>query len=214
MSKLALVIFDIDGTLLQTDLVTVPAVQRTFADYGLPEPDVETICSFFGQPVEDYLDWLASLCPPDLAPRVVDATNKRELELIGQEGRLYPGVREVLTELERDNYVLAISSNGPEDYVDEFLDAHGVRAFFEVIRTRGAKYDGKVAMVKEILETVRARPVIVVGDREDDVAAAHANGALAIAALYGFGTPDELRSAESHVSSAAEIPAAVRALLA
>ena len=67
MANHALIIFDIDGTLLETDRVTVPAVQRTYAAYGLPVPDAAAICATFGRPVEEYLDWLASLCPPGQA---------------------------------------------------------------------------------------------------------------------------------------------------
>jgi len=213
MAESAIIIFDIDGTLLQTDLITVPAVQRTFAAHGLPEPDAEVICSFFGEPVEDYLKWLASLCSPGQAVDLIEATNARELELIGEEGRLYPGVPEVLDTLKRDGHVLAICSNGPADYVNEFLDAHAVRPFFDRIRTPGAGTDEKATMLREILAAGPPRPAIVVGDRQDDVAAAHANRALAIAALYGFGSVDELRAADAHVSAAREIPAAVHALL-
>ena len=213
MAESATIIFDVDGTLLQTNLITVPAVQRTFAAHGLAEPDADVICSFFGEPVEDYLKWLASLCSPGQAEDIVEATNARELELIGKEGRLYPGVPEVLRALKRDRHVLAVCSNGPADYVNEFLDAHGVRRFFDKIRTPGAATDEKATMVREILAASPGRPAIVVGDRQDDVAAAHANRALAIAALYGFGSPEELRAADAHVSTAREIPAAVRALL-
>ena len=48
----ALLIFDVDGTLLQTERVTVPAVQRTLRARGLPEPDAAVICSFFGKSVD------------------------------------------------------------------------------------------------------------------------------------------------------------------
>ena len=213
MSDAALVVFDIDGTLFQTELVTVPAVRQTFAAHGLHVPDDAAILSFFGKPVEDYLEWLASLCPKDRTAEIVDATNRCELDMIGQEGRLYPGALEALTELRDAGYRMAICSNGPEDYVAEFLDAHRVRPFFDVVRTRGARRDGKEAMLREIMEIVGARPAIVAGDRGDDISAAHANGALAIAALYGFGTDEELRDADASVTRAGDIPAAVRRLL-
>jgi len=59
MSARVLVIFDLDGTLLQTQFITVPAVQQAFANFGLPIPDPAAIVSFFGRPVEDYHAWLA-----------------------------------------------------------------------------------------------------------------------------------------------------------
>jgi phosphoglycolate phosphatase-like HAD superfamily hydrolase len=209
----ALIIFDIDGTLFQTELVTVPAVQRTFAAYGLPEPAAATICSFFGRPNEEYLAWLAQLAGPDRAAEIVAATNRLELELVGQEGKLYSGARQTLDVLLAEGHVLAICSNGPEDYVGEFLDRHDIRRYIAMVRARGERHDGKEAMVREILESIPTRPAIIVGDRQDDIAAAHANGALAVATTYGFGAGHELHDADACANTAEEIVAAIHALL-
>ena len=210
----ALIIFDIDGTLFQTAKVTVPAMQRTLAAHGLPEPDSDTICAYIGRPVEEYLEWLASLCPAGRADEIVDATNRLELDLIAAEGELYPGVREALDVLDRQGYVLAVCSNGPEDYVNEFLDAHDVRRCLAMVRTRGTRNAGKETMIREILEHIPVRPAVVVGDREDDVSAAHANGALAIGACYGFGSEEELGDADAKIACAGEIAETVRQLAA
>ncbi len=209
----ALIVFDIDGTLFQTELVTVPAVQRTFAAHGLPEPDAKKICSFFGRPNEEYLEWLASICSPDEAHAIVDDTNRLELELVASEGRLYDGARDVLDSLRNDGYRLAVCSNGPEDYVDAFLDAHAMRQYFDAVRARGLRIVDKTYMLGEILEEVKARPVIVVGDRHDDILAAHAHGGRAIATRYGFGADSELTEADAHVNAVTEVPGAIAALL-
>lgn len=211
--KPALIVFDIDGTLFQTDRVTVPAVQRTFATYGLTEPDAESICSFFGRPVEEYLQWIEALCPPGLAQEVVDATNQRELDLIGEEGALYPGILETIQTLHAEGHAIAICSNGPEDYVDEFLDAYAIRPFCRMIRARGTKYSGKEAMLGEILDQIPLRPAIVIGDRADDIHAAHVHGALAIAAGYGFGSKTEYEKADVLIYSAHEILNTIHTLL-
>ena len=207
------VVFDVDGTLLQTQLVTVPAVQQTFVRYGLPEPDVETICSFFGVPVEWYHDWLASLCPEGRVDEIVRATDKRELELIGESGQLYPGAREAIESLHAMGCAMVISSNGPDDYVGEFLDAHDLRHFFSLVRARGQGFEGKSHMLKDILDHYPGHRAVVVGDRGDDVESAHANGALAVAVTYGFGSAEELRDADATLHAADEIPAAVCRLL-
>ncbi len=209
----ALIIFDIDGTLLETERVTVPAVQRTFAAHGLPVPDHDTICGFFGKPVETYEAWLAEQCPPGMAPQIVAETNALELRLIGCEGRLYDGARDVLEELHA-KYVLAVCSNGPDDYVNEFLDAHDVRKYLAAARARGTRYSGKTEMIAEIKAMDLGRPIIVVGDRHDDIEAAHANGALAVGAAYGFSGPggDELGGADARISSIGELPAVIARL--
>ena len=93
------------------------------------------------------------------------------------------------------------------------LDAHDVRDFFSVVRIRGSSGKTKTAMVGEIMAAIEARPAVLVGDRHDDVEAAHAHGAFAVGAGYGFGGPDELSDADVVVGSAAEIPEAVRMLI-
>ncbi len=209
----ALIIFDIDGTLLETERVTVPAVQRTFAAHGLAVPDHDTICGFFGKPVETYEAWLAEQCPPGMAPRIVAETNALELRLIGSEGRLYDGTRGVLEELYA-TCVLAVCSNGPDDYVNEFLDAHKVRRYLAAVRARGTRHGGKVEMIAEILALDLGAPAIVVGDRHDDIEGAHANGALAVAAAHGFGGDRELAGADARIASIRELPAVIGRLLA
>jgi len=209
-----LIIFDVDGTLLQTDRITVPAVQRTFAAFGLPIPADEDIRRFFGKPVEDYEAWLAAQCPPERAAALVEATNRCELSLIGSEGRLYPGIREMLDALHAEGHVLAVCSNGPEAYIEEFLDAHAVRKYFSAVRTRSARCANKTAMVREILRKFSMRPVIVIGDRADDIDAAHDNGAYAIAVAYGFGSPEEHSMADAAAASSLELILRIRDLLA
>ena len=210
---MALLIFDIDGTLLDTRRVTVPAIRRTFSRFNLPQPEEADICGFFGRSVAEYEAWLAAQCPAGMMDDIVAETNACELRMIGEEGRLYPGVRLVLETFRQDGHTLAICSNGPEDYVQEFLDAHDLRAFFEMVQARGARLDDKTVLVREILDTLPQRPAFVIGDRRDDIEAAHANGARAIGAAYGFAGPDELAAADGVVSSPAHIPAAVEAIL-
>ncbi len=210
----ALIIFDVDGTLLETERVTVPAVQRTFAAHGLPEPDAATICSFFGKPVEAYEAWLAEQCPPGTAARIVAETNAMELRLIGSEGRLYPGALETLSELLAAGHSLAVCSNGPQDYVDEFLDSHGVGPFMAAVRARGSRRVDKAVMAGEILGLIPARPAFFVGDRHDDVDAARAHGMVSVGAAYGFGGDAEIAGADARIASVTELPALVARLLA
>jgi phosphoglycolate phosphatase-like HAD superfamily hydrolase len=211
---MALIIFDIDGTLFETQRVTVPAVRKTFAAYGLKEPDPDTICTFFGRSVASYEAWLAGLCPPDMAAEIVDATNRRELALIREAGRLYPGVREALDALRKAGHRMAVCSNGPEGYVGEFLDAFDLRGFFDAVFTRGARFQGKQDMIAEVLRAIPDRPVFMVGDRQDDVSGAHENGARAIGAHYGFGGETELANADAVANAAEELPEIIARLLA
>ena len=201
-----LVIFDIDGTLFQAQRVTIPAVQRTLAKHGLAVPNDKEIASFFGRPVEEYHTWLTEFCPRDKMDAIVAETDALELALIRDEGALYDGVPEALATLKDTGYTLASCSNGPVDYVGAVLDGHGLRPYFEIAICKGMGYAGKHAMVGDLLERLAQRPAFVVGDREDDIAAAHAHGAKAVAAAYGFGGDTEWKEADARAESPADIP--------
>ena len=201
-----LVIFDVDGTLFQTDCVTVPAVQRSYAAFGLPAPDRELILGFFGKSVASYEAWLAQQCPAGQAREIVAATNALELQLIGEEGRLYPGVAETLEQLRSNGYAMAVCSNGPEPYVDEVLDKHRLREFFPVVYARDTRYSGKEEMVRLILDEIAPDHFAVVGDRHDDIEAAHAWGGYGIAAIYGYGSIEEWQEADAILENVIQLP--------
>ena len=212
MSDQALIVFDIDGTLLQTQLITIPALQETFQSFGLVVPEEAAIRAMFGVPVEEYEAWVAAHAP-GRGPELIAAANQRELALIGERGELYPGTLSVLSALGEAGHTLATCTNGSVPYADEALDAHSLRPYFALSRCLGHGYENKTAILRDIVDQLEARPAIVVGDREGDIKAAHANGALAIAAEYGFGSVAELVAADARVSSMEEVPAAVERLL-
>ncbi len=210
MNKTKLIIFDLDGTLFQTQYVTVPAVQQAFTAFGLPAPSKEGICAFFGKPVEAYERWLETQCPPGLASAVVERANALELELIETSGRLYPGVRECLADLAETGYTLAICSNGPDSYVNEVVRAHGLGHFFNEVCARGTCYGDKVEMVGVLLSRLRSDKFMLAGDRREDIEAAHRHNGFAVAATYGFGIPAEWDRADARIQSILEMPVCVR----
>lgn len=200
-----LVIFDLDGTLFQAHTVSIPAVQEVFQSFGLPVPPAAAILPFFGRPGSEWHPWLRSQCPPERADALVDAVDRREWEMIAERGRLYPGVRAALGALRDIAAAMAICSNGPREYVEQVLESRRLTFLFDVVRYRRAGDTGKPQMVAELLTLVRARPAVVVGDRWDDIAAAHENGLRAVGAAYGYGPPDELAEADALAREVGEL---------
>jgi phosphoglycolate phosphatase len=214
VNKRGLLIFDLDGTLFRADTVTVPAVQHNFRAQGLPVPPADEICDFFGKPVSAFNAWIRAQCPPQSADELVAAIARSELAFVSETGQLYPQVREILTTLRASVAQMAICTNGPQDYVERVITTHALGAFFDAVRYRQSAQDNKPLMVRELLGRLSSRPAIVIGDRHDDVEAAHHNGLYAIAATYGFGAPHELQPADAAATSPADLPALVRSLLA
>jgi phosphoglycolate phosphatase-like HAD superfamily hydrolase len=210
----ALVIFDLDGTLFQTQRVTIPAVQQTFASNGLPAPDADEIGSYIGRPPREYYEWLAKYCSPKQSDRIIAETDRRELELVGEVGCLFPGVPEMLADLRASGFHLAMSSNAPDSYFEIVLDTQNLRSWFDPAYCRGARFSSKNEIVGTILRERPARSFAVVGDRNDDIESAHAHGGFAVAVTYGFGTKKELADADKVVDSPGAIADAVKSLLA
>lgn len=209
----ALAIFDLDGTLFQARRVTIPAVQQTFAANGIPVPHEDEIGSYIGRPAKDYHDWLAGHCSPESVKTIVAETDRRELELIGEAGCLFPGVLEMLADLRASGMLLAMSSNAPEDYFAEVLDTQNLRGLFSPAYCRGTRFSSKDEIVGTILRDEPTRSFAVVGDRNDDIDSARAHGGFAVAVSYGFGSKEELAAADAIVDSAGAIADAVKALV-
>lgn len=208
-----LVILDLDGTLFHTETATIPAVRQAFRELGLDEPRLDGLQDSFGRTQADFHAMLTAQCPPELAPRLVALVDRLELACIASQGELYPGVRQSLEQLGNLGFSMAICSNGYPGYVDEVVRAHGLAGFFTRVRRRSLPGDNKPAMVAGLLRDLRAERALVVGDRGDDLEAAHLNGLPAVAAAYGYGTPKELSKADAFASTPAELPSIVQKLL-
>ncbi|MDY7109584.1 MAG: HAD family hydrolase [Planctomycetota bacterium] len=195
----AILIFDLDGTLFRTETVTVPAVRGAFAAHGLTPPEEGEIAALIGTSTEDYRRWLAGRCPADLAERVERMAVARELALIPGAGALYDGIPRALSALRAEIATLAICSNGPAAYVEAVLAGCSIAGLFDVVRPRREDDADKSQMVHDLLAEARSLlrgPGVVIGDRWDDIEAAHANGLPAIGAAWGYASAGELDEAD------------------
>jgi phosphoglycolate phosphatase-like HAD superfamily hydrolase len=215
----AVLIFDLDGTLFHTETVTVPAAREAFEAHGLAPPDDEAICSFIGRTSSEYNAWLRTLCRPAIAERIIETAARRELELIRGAGRLYPGIPEALAELRGTVAAMAVCSNGSRRYVEAVLASHEIAGFFSAVRSRRPRDRSKPQMVGDLLAQLvpaaaqREPPRgFVIGDRSDDVEAAHANGLRAIGCAYGYARSGELDGADAVAARPDEIPKLIHGL--
>ena len=117
------------------------------------------------------------------------------------ENKPYPGVENMLQELKRKKYILAVASSKPEDYVKQILDHfHLLECFDEIVGSEmnGARTN-KTEVIEEALERLGMKEhreqVIMVGDKEHDVFGAREAGLDCVAVSYGYGTTEELKEA-------------------
>ncbi len=206
------IMFDLDGTLTESGEGITKSVQYALEKIGRPEPDLEKLKVFVGPPLLDQFMKYADT--DEETARQAVAFYRERYGVTGiYENSVYPGIPELLEELRRKGYLLAVASSKPENYVNQVLDYFHLSGYFDVIV--GSEMNGnrtrKAQVIEETLERLKLsghrNQVLMVGDKEHDVLGAREAGVPCVAVSYGYGTMEELEAAEplKIVSSAEEL---------
>ncbi len=200
-------IFDLDGTLFRSETVTVPAVKDAFKKFGLSPPSKRLILSGIGKVTERFYKELLLNHDESFIPLIKVESSKNELLFLKQgKGRLYAGVKKVLKELKHRGIPLGLASNSNQRYFRGVIHAFALSTFFEQTICAGDR-EGfrKKELVKIVKDALGVETSIVVGDREEDIMAAKANGLQSIGCLYGYGGLAELAAADWKVKDIREL---------
>ncbi len=213
MNNTRLVIFDLDGTLLNTigDLAVACNVMLTLR--GLPQHSYEEYCTFVGNGVLRLVE--RALPEPLRTPENVLLARRDFVEYytanIDIYTKPYDGITELLTELKRRGTALAVASNKFQAGTEKL-----VRSFFgdyEFVSVLGQRPDVPLkpspAIVEEILDATgfSREEVLYVGDSGIDIETAAAAGVRAAGVTWGFRPRQELvdAGAENIVDHPSEI---------
>lgn len=204
METVKTIIFDLDGTLFQTEGLAIPAFRDTIKRlqkeglYDGPIHSEEVLLSMFGKTNDEI--WAELF--PNVAPEVVKKADEymcyyEMLRLKQGEGNPYSGVVETLRALKEYGYRLCIASNGGETYVTG-VAVHYFAGLFEAVYSAGGyQTSRKVDLVKLLVDRFDDGPMVMVGDRSSDVEAGKENGLMTIGCWYsGFGDEQELAQAD------------------
>lgn len=214
-----LIIFDLDGTLVDSLPDLVRTVNAAMADYGLPAVSAATVGPWIGRGSRVLL--ASALRHGGLDPQApgfdFEAAFARFLEhyrahLIGQT-RLYPGAREALDELARRGIALAVCSNKPARFVAPLLEALGVRARFAALLGGDSLAQRKPdpAPLLHLARHFGLPPAqcLMVGDSQHDVEAARGAGMPVLGVAHGYRREGEFERhpPDAVLASLAELPA-------
>ena len=202
------VIFDLDGTLIDTISMTGPALAAVSARCGLPAPSRAAILGVMGLHDSEFY---RALFPGADAARLdalaVDV-ERREGEIgraIGP-GILFPGVAGMLERLAARGVAICIASTGSRGHVRDMLDIAGIAGLVRAVRCDEAD---KRAMVGRLLDDIGTRSAVFVGDMDKDIVAARANGLRVIGAGFGYVKPRD----RGRFDAIADTPEALEAML-
>jgi phosphoglycolate phosphatase len=209
-----LIVFDLDGTLVDSQHVIVATMQAAFTVYGLAAPSPEAVRRTVGLPLVEGVARLASgLDPPQheaLAQAYRDGYQPA-LAQIGAGDDLFPGIRAMLEALHGAGFLLGIATGKSQRGLRATLERHGLIGLFTTLQT-GDVPPGKPhpAMLLRAIEAaaVTADETAMIGDTTFDIAMAMAAGALPIGVAWGYHPPHELDAAGAvHlVTSSAQLP--------
>jgi phosphoglycolate phosphatase-like HAD superfamily hydrolase len=188
-----LIVFDLDGTLLDSAEMAVRCHIRVLAEMGLPPVSRDVLDSLNGPSVEEKCVMLG--LPPERQDEMEAALVRAEAVLVPTQARLFPGVPDMLAAL-HGRAVLCLLTNGQPSYLRMVCEVTGIGAWFaeQAGYTRGITKAGRI---RAWTEAHAAPRVLMVGDRPTDVASAHEAGALALGVTYGNGRPEQMHEADA-----------------
>ena len=199
MNRLA--IFDCDGTLVDSGATIFNALSESFTMHRRRVPPPERSRRVIGL---SLVEAMAELAPDadDAEHRQLSETYKSCFSAARQAGRveepLFPGIAEVLDQLEADGWLLAVATGKSDRGLNFCLDAHGIRGRFLSLQTAD-RHPSKPhpSMVETAMADAGAAPetTVVIGDTVFDIAMARTAGAAAIGVDWGYHDAAELLAA-------------------
>jgi phosphoglycolate phosphatase len=208
------IIFDMDGTLFETDTLLVGVHERIFQTlrdeqlYMKPTPPVEKLLGCLGMLLHDIWKQVMPDSTPAARERADELMLQYELEgLEAGAGSLYPHVEPTLRMLHERGIKLFVASNGLEHYVKGVALHKGIAPLFDGLYSAG-EYEtaSKVDLVNRLLKDHDLESAWMVGDRSSDVEAGKENGLTVIGCAYAvYGRKEELAGADALISDFREL---------
>lgn len=195
-------LFDLDGTLTNSAEGITKCVQHALHEMGIEEPDLKKLEVFIGPPLRaSYIKYFGFT--PEQAERGLDLYRQRYTNIGIWENKVYPGMMELLGLLKLAGFRLGMCTAKPEVFALRIADHFGFNDFLEDVTgcSLDGKTDNKALVVAEALRKwgidtpEKKADVALIGDRREDVLAAHANGIACIGVGFGFAAPGELAAA-------------------
>ncbi len=195
------VLWDLDGTIIDSEEGITKCVQYALNARGIDEPDLKQLRCFIGPPLELIFREKYGMTEEEAWQSVQKYRERFDVKGIF-ECSLYDGVKEVIAELKKKGYVQALASSKPETACRRILEHFGLTPYFDEIA--GSTLDGSISTKQEVLEELGRRmkhlgiakeEMCLIGDTKYDVIGANEFGIPCIGVCYGFGTKEELTKA-------------------
>jgi phosphoglycolate phosphatase len=200
--RYALIVFDVDGTLVDSQAGIVASMADAFAEIGLDAPGPEQTRRVVGLSLDEAV---ARLLPDGLDdPRLDTAVKAYKHAFMARRARpdydepLFPGAREVLARLDHPQVCLGVATGKSKRGLDATLAHHDLARFFVTAQTAdGGPGKPHPRMLQAAMRDVGAEPheTLLIGDTVFDVEMAGNAGVTAFGVGWGYHDPEELSRA-------------------
>lgn len=203
-----LIVFDVDGTLIDSQQVIVAAMDAAFAALGAPSPPREAVLGIVGLSLVEAMTALAPERPEEeirlLADNYRESFVASRAAATGTEGfPLYPGAAAAIGRLAtRDDTLLGIATGKARVGLDHVLDAHGLAHAFVTKQTadRHPSKPHPSMLLAALAETgVAPHAAAMVGDTEFDMAMGRAAGMATVGVAWGYHPRARLEAAGADI---------------
>ncbi len=189
-----LIVFDWDGTVMDSTGVIAGSIQSACRDLGLPVPSDEDARHVIGLGLLQALRYAVPAAPESMYEPLAD---RYRHYFLAQDTSipLYAGARETIDELHASGYLLGVATGKSRAGLDRVLDTSGMRAYFHATRTADQTFSKPhPAMLLEIMDELDVLPerTLMIGDTTHDVELARNAGVDAVAVGHGAHPPEQL----------------------
>lgn len=183
------VLFDLDGTLLDTSEGIKHSVRYTLSEMGYGALPEETILKFVGPPIQNSLMMYCGFSPED-AQKGANVFRDYYKTNALFEASLYGGIIELLVELKAKDVKIGVATYKREDYAIDLLRHFGIDKYCDVIH--GADNENvlsKADIVEMCIKKIGGdrEEVVLIGDTEHDAKGAFQANVSFVAVTWGFG---------------------------
>lgn len=203
-----LIIFDLDGTLVDASIDLANAINYAIEPYGAKPVSVQETISLVGEGITTLME---KLIRKEGINADRDALVKRFLEHYSvhlvDNTTVYPGVAETLSELK--DYKKAVISNKREALSSEIVERLGLAQYLDLIAGSDTTSERKPSPVPilHVLSKLDVKPeeAVIVGDSNFDIEAGKAAGIKTIAVTYGYRPREILKDADFMIDRMEEL---------
>lgn len=202
-----LIVFDWDGTLMDSTVAIAHCIQASAKDLGLPVPDDTMASQVIGLGLQEAMEAVLPGVDPKYYPRMIERYRYHYLTK-DHALTLFKGVPEMLAELSQEGYFLAVATGKSRVGLNRALNAVNLLSLFDATRCADETFSKPhPAMLQELTRELGQdiKRTVMIGDTTHDLLMAANAGAAGIAVEYGAHPEHQLRALHP-VFSAGSVP--------